>query len=168
MQGTVLHLIYIWWKPGKLEKGAPRLPKGAPPIQGPSQTGLPITKLFFPENIPLTETGQARKIGGPRLQKRGPADSMVIANWFAPPPPQLENVFRRHWNCLTILFSLCDIISMTPMQVCLDFRKQNMNNILFSIMLYRPRSFCRRGTWPLACRSGLTPWRLQSADWRDI
>ena len=71
-------------------------------------------------------------------------------------------------SCLTILFSLCNVISMTPMQVCLDFRQQNMNSILFSIMLYRPRSFCRRGTWPLACRSGLTPWRLQSADWRDI
>ena len=71
-------------------------------------------------------------------------------------------------SCLTILFSLCNVISMTPMQVCLDFRQQNMNSILFSIMLYRPRSFCRRGTWPLACRSGLNTWRLQSADWCDL
>ena len=103
-------------KAGQVSKiGALRLPKGTPPIQGPSQIGLSTLKLVFPLKYNAGGNQASQKNRGPLDSQTRPLGSRRGPNRFRGPRkltcplPPLENAFRRHCLCsnaVTIRFSL--------------------------------------------------------------
>ena len=64
--------------------GAPRLPKGARPIQRPLQIGLPTPNWFASVKYTVGGNRASHKDRGPSAPKRGPADSRPSQNGLPP------------------------------------------------------------------------------------